>query len=277
MRFKQILLTAFTWISSCALFGQSEPVKSMFSSTSVGAGTTQIYDTYLSPLHYKGTNIQVIHERGVNLPDWGENWVFQQFFKLNFGSTKNPAQNNTTISGFIGYDGGILYNLWECGNFNLFAGASGEAKIGFVYNLRNGNNPATAKAMLNLKANLMASYELKIRDYPLYMRLHVGTPFAGVFFSPQFGQSYYEIFGLDNKDGIVKFGSFNNQQAFNSLLSMDIPVGKIALRVGYYMEYYRTHTNHLTTKIMNHNVMFGVSKTFRLIPLQTENKAALYY
>lgn len=277
MKLKKIAITVISLFCTCLLFGQNEQEKSVFSSTSIGVGSAEIYDTYLSPLTYKGTNFQVMHERSVNIPDWGNKWFFQQFVKLNFGTTENPAHNNNTLDGFISYDGGLLYKICQCGNFNLFAGASGEAKIGFVYNLRNGNNPATAKAMINLKADILASYKLMIRNYPLYIRLHAGTPVAGVFFTPQFGQSYYEIFGLDNKEGIVKFGSFNNQQAVNSLLSVDIPIGKVALRVGYYFEYYRTHTNHLTTQIINNNFMLGISKEFRLVPLKSGKKAALFY
>lgn len=277
MKLQTLLIAALTIFNINTGFTQQEAEKSVFSSTSIGVGSSRVFDTYLSPLEYKGMNYQIMHERSVNIPKWGNKWYFQQFVKLNFGSTENPAHNNTTIDGFISYDGGVMYKVLNAGNFNLFIGGSGEAKIGFIYNLRNGNNPATAKTMINLKADIMASYKLMINQYPLYLRLHAGTPFAGVFFSPHFGQSYYEIFGLDNKDGIIKFGSFNNQQAINTLFSVDIPIGKVAMRVGYYMEYYRTHTNHLTTKVFNNNFMIGLSKEFRLIPLKSGKKAALFY
>ncbi|MGL5772481.1 MAG: DUF3316 domain-containing protein, partial [Bacteroidales bacterium] len=138
---------------------ESRPV---VSSTSLGAGSSYIYDTYLSPLVYKGYNVQLNHERIVGIGRWNPDLYFQQQLKLNFSNGNNLAHNNNTMAGIISYDGGVIYKLNKTGKVNFFAGGSGSAELGFIYNSRNGNNPATAKAMINLNANVMATYTLHI-------------------------------------------------------------------------------------------------------------------
>lgn len=269
-----ILLVSLLCFKSL-LFAQDEP-RPVISSTSLGAGSSYIYDTYLSPLVYKGYNVQLNHERIVGIPRWHKHMYFQQQLKLNFSNGNNLAHNNNTMAGIISYEGGVIRKLNKSGKVNFFAGGSGSAELGFIYNSRNGNNPATAKAMINLNANLMATYTLRLGTYPVFMRAQASTPFLGVFFSPQFGQSYYEIFGLGNSKGVVKFGSFHNQQAINSLVTMDFPVGSVAIRIGYYLNFYKTEANYITTKMITNNFMLGVTKEFRLIPPKASKKSGIY-
>ena len=91
-----------------ALVAQDEP-RPVISSTSIGGGSSYIYDTYLSPLVYKGYNIQLNHERIVGIPRWSKDFYFQQQVKLNYSNGENLAHNNNTMAGIITYDGGVIY------------------------------------------------------------------------------------------------------------------------------------------------------------------------
>ncbi|MGG6550492.1 UNVERIFIED_CONTAM: DUF3316 domain-containing protein, partial [Prevotella sp. 15_C9] len=69
-----------------------------------------------------------------------------------------------------------------------------DAGMGFLYNTRNGNNPEQAYLGLNLAPRLSADYAFRIRSHPFQIRYEAQVPLVGVMFSPNYGQSYYEIF-----------------------------------------------------------------------------------
>ncbi|MPN54694.1 hypothetical protein SDC9_202371 [bioreactor metagenome] len=85
------------------------------------------------------------------------------------------------------------------------------------------------------------------------------TPFLGVFFSPAYGQSYYEIFSLGNGKGTVRFASFQNQLALRNYFTVDIPLNNLTIRTGYLCDFYRTDVSDITTKIVSHQFMVGVA------------------
>ena len=54
----------------------------------------------------------------------------------------------------------------------------------FYIQYRNGNNPASAKADIDLNISAMAIYKLRVKEYPMTLRYQFTIPFAGVLFSP---------------------------------------------------------------------------------------------
>jgi hypothetical protein len=93
----------------------------------------------------------------------------------------------------------------------------------------------------------------------LTFRWQLSTPFAGMFFSPEYGHSYYEIFTLGNDKGTVHFGSFHNQLSLRNYFTVDVPLRNITLRAGYLGNYYKTDVNELVTKIVSHQFMLGLA------------------
>ena len=81
----------------------------------------------------------------------------------------------------------------------------------------------------------------------------------GVFFSPEYGHSYYEIFILGNNSGTIHLGLPNNQRGLRNYITADYPIGKVTLRAGYLRNYYRTEVNNLITSISSHQFMIGVA------------------
>ena len=66
----------------------------------------------------------------------------------------------------------------------MLAGGLADLNGGFVYNLRNTNNPASARAYINLDVSGMAIWNLRIKNYPLTLRYQVNLPLMGVMFTP---------------------------------------------------------------------------------------------
>ena len=108
----------------------------------------------------------------------------QNFFQADIGYTHNRVDNNNTFSGLVNWNYGLHYQFRLTENFKLLAGGLIDANGGFVYNLRNTNNPASARAYINLDASGMAIWHLKIKRYPVVLRYQVNLPVMGVMFSP---------------------------------------------------------------------------------------------
>ncbi|WP_297272201.1 DUF3316 domain-containing protein [uncultured Bacteroides sp.] len=241
------------------------PTRYVTRATLYGAGFTNIYDTYLSPQEYKGVEFRVSRE-SMRMTRWMDGRISRQtFFQANFGYTHNKVDNNNTMSALANWNYGLHYNFPLTPNFTLLAGAVADLNGGFVYNLRNGNNPASARAYVNLAASGMAIWKLRIRQYPITLRYQLNLPVMGVMFSPNYGQSYYEIFTLGNADGVVRFTSLHNQPSLRQMLTADFPVGRARMRLAYLCDLQQSHVNDIKTHAYSHVFMVGFVKEFYLL------------
>nr|WP_221657458.1 DUF3316 domain-containing protein [Bacteroides salyersiae] len=233
--------------------------------TMYGIGYTNVFDTYLSPQEYKGIDFRISREtmRMTKLLDG--NVSVQNFFQANIGYTHNRAENNNTFNGLVNWNYGLHYQFRITENFKLLAGALADINGGFVYNLRNTNNPASARAFINLDASAMAIWHAKIKNYPLTFRYQVNVPVVGAMFSPHYGQSYYEIFTLGNSDGVIQFTSLHNQPSVRQMLSIDFPVRYAKLRFSYMADLQQSDVNNIKTHTYSHVFMVGFVKDLYLI------------
>ena len=210
------------------------PVTSVFT---VELGRQSALDTYLTPIRYWGLDVALGYERLRAVSFAPEKWF-------------------TMLRRCQLLDG-------------LYVSGGGEAALtlGGLYNLRNSNNPATAKAAIDLGATAMASYHFYISRLPVTLRYQVSLPVIGTFFSPEFGQSYYEMFGIGNCSGIVHFGAWHNRVDVRNYISVDLHVGKRALRLGYRQVMRTTHINSIDTQVLTHTFVLGISgEIFRAAP-----------
>ena len=233
--------------------------------TMYGAGFTNVYDTYLSPQEYKGIEFRISRE-SMRMTRWMDgNLSLQSFFQGNVGYTHNHVDNNNTFSALANWNYGLHYNFRLAPGFRLLAGGVADLNGGFVWNLRNGNNPASARAYVNLAASGMAIWKLRIRQYPITLRYQLNLPVMGVMFSPNYGQSYYEIFTLGNADGVVRFTSLHNQPSLRQMLTADFPVGRARMRLAYLCDLQQSHVNDIKTHAYSHVFMVGFVKEFYLL------------
>ena len=233
--------------------------------TMYGVGYTNVFDTYLSPQEYKGIEFRISREtmRMTTLGDG--NVSVQNFFQANLAYTHNRVDNNNTFAGLVNWNYGLHYQFRITDNFKLLAGGMGDFNGGFVYNLRNTNNPASARAYINLDVSGMAIWNLRIKNYPLTLRYQVNLPLMGVMFSPHYGQSYYEIFSLGNSSGVVKFTSLHNQPSLRQMLTADFPVGRAKMRFAYIWDAQQSHVNDIKTHTYSHVFMVGFVKELYLL------------
>lgn len=233
--------------------------------TMYGVGYTNVFDTYLSPQEYKGIEFRISREtmRMTTLGDG--NVSVQNFFQANLAYTHNRVDNNNTFAGLVNWNYGLHYQFRITDNFKLLAGGMGDFNGGFVYNLRNTNNPASARAYINLDASGMAIWHTKIKNYPLALRYQVNLPVIGVMFSPHYGQSYYEIFTLGHASGVIRFTSLHNQPALRQMLSVDFPIRYTKMRLSYLCDLQQSKLNGIKTHTYSQVFMVGfVHDLFRI-------------
>ncbi len=243
--------------------------------TMLGIGSVNQLDTYLSPLTYKGPQLQFRYEtlRATSLADSAI--TFQTIWQGNIAYTKNKPAKARYVGGDVSYDLGWHYNFviptatatpiqrghgrrfFSSGDLRLLVGPQVGANVGFLYNTRNGNNPAQALASLRLSASAAAIYDFRLWGHAITARYQVDIPLVGAKFSPNYGQSYYEIFSLGHTDHNIcfthPFNGFNSRHLF----SVDVPVGSVTLRAAYLCDIRQNDVNNLKYHSYTHAFLIG--------------------
>lgn len=233
-------------------------------SVMIGAGHNNTFETYLSPLEYKGPEVRFAYEtmRMTRLMDG--NVSAQNLFQLHASYTENISQTNHTYGGLVNWSYALHYQFRPAKGLKILFGPMLDLNAGVVYNRRNSNNPAQAKAYGGLGASGMLIYRFRIKNYPLTVRWQANLPLLGVMFSPEFGESYYEIFSLGNGGQNVVFTSLHNNPSLRQLLTLDFPVGNTVMRVGYVCDLQQAKVNNLKSHTYSHDFMIGVVRNLYL-------------
>jgi hypothetical protein len=238
--------------------------KAVTSAKLFGIGYTQHLDTYLSPGEYSGAELRFVSH---TIRDNDDHPLSKLIVHQGFlSSTKNKAHNANELAGLYTFSYGLLYN-WHFldGDINLKAGATTNLELGFDYNLRNSNNPAQLRAALNISPTAAITYDTHLGNFPITLRYELAAPLMGVMFSPNYGQSYYEIFSRGDYDHNAVFTHPFNTPSLHHMLTLDITVMRQTFRMGYLGDVRQARVNGLRQHQYTHALVIGWVKHFRLI------------
>lgn len=230
-------------------------------------GSSHISDTYLTPLKYKGLSFGLGYERLQAMKFSPDKWVMQLTGRLGVNRAENPAKNATMWDLELGLSWGMM-RRWRIENLTglqLYGGGATLLDLGALYLARNGNNPVSAKAAWTVGLSGMAVYNFKISRLPVCLRYQAVLPVTGAFFSPDYGELYYEIY-LGNHSGLAHAAWWGNYFRLNNLLTADLRLGSTNLRLGYRANILSTKVNNIVSREITHSFVVGVSGEWLSLP-----------
>lgn len=230
---------------------------------SMAFGRTHQQDTYLSPLEYTGPQITLMHET-MRLTHRSQGRIsFQSLLQGTFSLTQNSPATANDFGGRIAYDAGWHYNWKPLPDLRIMAGGQVGTDFGILYNDRNGNNPAQGRLSFDIAASVGGIYTFHLRRRPFIARYQADIPLLGCMFSPQFGQSYYEL-SRGNRDHNVCIAWPVNAPCIRQMLTLDIPFRRFSLRLGYLSDARQSHVNHIKVHDIGRSFMLGFVRHFTI-------------
>ena len=273
MNLKKSLFSCFS-LSAITLFALSTPTlaqdtlrsnKVITNTQMLGIGAVNTLDTYLSPEEYTGTELRYISH---SVRENGTKLSRELVHQAQILSVRNRRENNNELGGFYNFQYNWQYALgqWNVGEgeLRLKVGGGVDTRLGFLYNMRNSNNPAQAYGQVNIAPNAVAAYRFRLRNLPFQLRYEVQVPLLGLAFSPNYGQSYYEIFTRDNYDHNLIVTSPISAPSLRQLLTLDFTVRHTTFRVGYLGDYQQAKINQLRQHVWSNLLVLGIVRKFSI-------------
>lgn len=260
---KIVLLLVSFLVTANNLYSQTdtiEPNRYVSKTTSLGVGGVKLLDTYLSPQDYSGTEVRFMTEKMRFTRFFGGKVSSQVLYQANLSYAKNHTEDNSAFSGLFNWNYALHYQFRFNDNFKILVGPACEFNGGFLYNLNNSNNPASAKLYANIDASSMAIYKFYLHRRMFTARYQINAPLIGLMFSPHYGESYYEIFTLKHNSNLIHITTPAIQPSLRQMLSLDVPVGSIKLRVTYICDLQQSRINELKVHTWSNIFMIGFVK-----------------
>ena len=224
----------------------------------VDAGYASVHDSYLTPITYDGMDLGLgfAHMR----PLRNDKWLWQLQVGADYNYVENKARNNNLhrLMGEITFD---MQRYWRgaiARRIDLSAGPMTQVRAGILYNEVNSNNPVSVRALWSIGLTGMAAWHTHLGRKPVTLRYQAQLPVAGVFFAPEYDESYYEIY-LGNHKGLAHLGWWGNRFDMTNYLGADLKMGKTTLRIGYRARLEHWTVNNLHVHDVTHSLVIGIS------------------
>lgn len=242
----------------CALTASAQSQRSHM----LGFGPTRILDTYISQEKFSGAGFTYIYIYEGRKPE--KRWQNTIEHELDLSKSRDRGDNTSMLEGNYNLYWSRLASLVKPSSstdFHLQAGFTANANLGFLYDMTTSNNPAQARLALNIMPSAVATYGFPIKQQHFSLRYELNLPLVGIMFSPNYGQSYYEIFTQGNYDHNIVPTTFVSAPTFRQILTLDWLLSeKWALRIGYLGNYQQADINHLKQHIYTHRVLLGFTR-----------------
>lgn len=263
------LVAAMFFVTLPASAGDNDdvarPVASMFT---LDAGQATVRDTYLTPVTYHGTNLRLGYSAMQATGFAPERWVRHLELGVEYDNVHNPVGNNTMHTAMVDASWSLMRRWRLDHGLQLMAGGMIGARGGAIYNGKNSNNICSVKVHVGVGLAGGAVYPVRLGRLPVTLSLAASMPLVGVAYSPQYDESYYEMY-VGNHSGLVHAAWPGNRLQVNSQLCADLHLGNTIVRVGMRQHTETMHINNLHTRLVNTSLVLGVGGDFMNV---TRNK-----
>lgn len=264
---RRLLFAAIAFFAAVGVCAADDLYRPVTAAYTFETGTSHISDTYLTPLKYKGLAFGLGYERMQAMKFSPDSWVMQLCGRLDVNRAENPARNAAMWQLDLDLSWSMLHRwrIESLSGMQLYGGGMTMLDVGALYLARNGNNPVSAKAAWTVGLSAMAVYNFRISRLPVCLRYQAMLPVTGAFFSPDYGELYYEIY-LGNHAGLAHAAWWGNYFRLNNLLTADLRLGATNLRLGYRADILSTKTNNIVSRDITHSFVIGVSGEWLSLP-----------
>ena len=263
------------------------PLTAAAQSHMIGIGPSRILDTYISQEKYSGVGITYLYIRAGKKPN--KRWQNNIEHEVDLSKTRDRSHTTSMLEGNYNlYWGRVatvasrtsrtsrssmtsrtsMASRTSENGFQLQAGLAANVNLGFLYDMSTSNNPAQARFALNLMPVGIATYGFDIKEQHFSLRYELNLPLVGLMFSPNYGQSYYEIFSLGNYDHNIVATTIFSAPSLRQMLTVDFRLWGITWRVGYLGDIQQAKPNHLKQHFYTHSLVLGFVRHFNITDLQ---------
>ena len=252
-------------VCTCAMQAQTDSLPCTTSAYHIGVGPMNVLDTYLSQEKFTGTGFTFLSDTEYERP--GRRWMTVMQHQARFSMLHDRTDTEDELEGAYDFYVGRYYTLNVLrSTLNAQLGCRLNGGAGFIDNTSNSNNPAQARAHLNLMPSARASYGFTLLKRPMALHYELDLPLVGIMFSPNYGQSYYEIFNRGNYDHNIVPTTFISAPSFRQQLMLNVGLSKrLTMRIGYLGDYQQAKVNNLKQHIYAHQFMIGIVRTIRVL------------
>ena len=252
------------------------PERIVVKSSQFGVTLLNNLDTYIINYNHSGLGVNYSFENFRDARTGNYRWKYQTLLNATVGYATQGS--NLQYAALIGYNWSGYHPFKVAKGLTLLAGAQIQLEGGTLYNPAGGNNPAAAKMRTALAASGMAIYHFPVLRSEWIARYQIDIPLVGAMFAPEFGQSYYEIFGLGHARNVVAFTHPGNNPSWRHMLSLDIPLKakrhSTTLRISYIADLYQSSINDINCHIYRNTFSIGFART--IFKVKKENKLNSY-
>ena len=258
MKTKRLVFLAGLVFLACRMMAQEST-----SAHIIGIGNTNILDTYLSQEKYKGAGLTYLYIRERVKPEKHWSNVIEHELDISHADDRSSTTSELEASYNLYWGRYRSWRLFD-DRLRLQAGGLVNGTLGFIYQMSNSNNPAQGRLGIDISASAGGSYRFKIRKLPVQVTYQADLPLMGCMFSPQFGQSYYDI-SQGSRNHNVCFSHPGNALCFRQLLTFDLEFNRASLRFGYMGDIRQSHVNSIRMHDLNHSFMIGYVRYLKVI------------